>query len=95
MASAATSSSGTTTLKGTLSGPRRKAFTVQLFSNPSAGDEGKTFLGEKQVKTNRKGKASFTFTLASPVAVDDTITATATGPSGTSEFSDPVEVTQG
>jgi hypothetical protein len=69
----------------------RKSFTIQLFSNPSATDEGKTFLGQVRKKTNRQGKASFSF-FGPAVPQGDEITATATSPDGTSEFSDPVGV---
>jgi parallel beta-helix repeat protein len=64
--------------------------TIQFFSNPS-GNEGKTFIRERSVSTNSKGNTgTFPVTLASPVAVGETITATATGPGGnTSEFSAP------
>lgn len=64
---------------------------MQIFSNPTGTDEGKTFLGQLQVKTNRRGKALFSlFGTAVPQA--NAITATATGADGTSEFSDPVVV---
>jgi hypothetical protein len=39
--------------------PARKTFTIQLFSNPLRTNEGETFFGQVNVKTNRKGKASF------------------------------------
>ena len=88
---------GTTIVKGTLESTpstrkKKRAFTVQLFANPSADrDEGKTFLGQKRVTTNRRGKASFTF--VTDRVVTGMITATATGPGGnTSEFSDPLGV---
>jgi hypothetical protein len=85
----ATTTGTTTTIAGTLNSKPRKPFTIQLFSNPSATDEGKTFLGQVQKKTNRKGKASFSF-FGPAVAQGDEITAT--GANGTSEFSDPVPV---
>jgi hypothetical protein len=88
---------GTTIVKGTLESTpstrkKKRAFTVQLFSNPAADrDEGKTFVGQKRVTTNRRGKASFTF--VTDRVVTGMITATATGPGGnTSEFSDPLGV---
>jgi hypothetical protein len=87
----ATSTGTTTTIAGTLNSKSRKTFTIQLFSNPAGTDEGKTFLGQVQKKTNRQGKASFSF-FGSAIGQGDEITATATGPDGTSEFSDPVEV---
>src|SRR5829696_10383077 len=42
----ATTTGTTTTIAGTLNSKPRKPFTIQLFSNPSATDEGKTFLGQ-------------------------------------------------
>jgi hypothetical protein len=62
---------------------------VQYFSNPSGGDEGKTFIGQEKVSTSADGKASFTFSPARKVGVGKTVTATATGSEGTSEFSAP------
>lgn len=65
-------------------------FTFQFFSNPS-GNEGETFIRERGVSTNSKGSTgTLTVALASPVAVGENITATATRPGGnTSEFSAP------
>jgi hypothetical protein len=71
--------------------PALKTFTIQLFSNPLLTNEGETFFGQVNVKTNRKGKASFSI-FGPAVAQNDEITATATGADGTSEFSDPVSV---
>jgi hypothetical protein len=88
---AATSTGTTTTITGSLRSKPEKTFTVQLFSNPTGTDEGKTFLGQIQVKTNRRGKAVFSF-FGSAVPQANAITATATGADGTSEFSDPVAV---
>ena len=88
---AATSTGTTTTIAGTLYSKPRKTFSIQLFSNPAGTDEGKTFLGQVQKKTNRKGKASFSL-FGPAVAQNDEVTATATGADGTSEFSDPASV---
>ena len=84
-------SAGATRIGGTLNSRPRKTFTVQFFSNPAPNfptgfGEGETFLGQKRVTTNRKGRASFTFsTVLSPGQV---VTATATNAGGsTSEFS--------
>ena len=63
---------------------------VQLFSNPSGADEGKVFIGQKSVETDRSGNVTFAFSPAQRVALGRTITATATSPAGdTSEFSAP------
>jgi hypothetical protein len=89
----ATTSGGTTTLKGRLDSTPNTAFTVQFFSNPSGTDEGKKFVGQKRVRTNSEGKVSFTFVPSRRVGAGQPITATATGPEGTSEFSAPRTVT--
>ena len=67
----------------------KRTFTIQFFSNPSTDpNEGKTFLGQKQVTTNRQGKASFSFAPVQKVSEGQFITATATNKMGdTSEFS--------
>jgi len=91
--SSAKTVSGTTTIKGTLDSipVDDLRYTIEFFSNPSSGDEGKTFIGKKIVSTNGSGHASFTFSPAKAVSVGETITATATRNStgDTSEFSLP------
>jgi CSLREA domain-containing protein len=92
--------SGKTTIEGTLNTlPNPNAdvgYDVQFFSNPSGGDEGKTFIGSTQVTPDPSGNATFTFSPSSTVAVGRTITATAQSSSpialddgNTSEFSAP------
>jgi hypothetical protein len=90
----AVTSSGETTIQGRLNSTPEKTFTIQFFSSPT-GNEGKTFIRQRNISTNSEGNTgTFTVTLASPVAVGDRITATATGPGGnTSEFSAPRVVT--
>jgi hypothetical protein len=85
---------GFTTISGTLNSRPRKTFTIQFFSSPTADPsgfgEGKVFLGEKTVRTNRKGKTSFTFTPPAALSAgENVVTATATRNStgDTSEFS--------
>jgi trimeric autotransporter adhesin len=90
----AVTASSTTTLKGRLDSTPNTSFIVQFFANPS-GNEGKTFIGQKKVTTSSEGKVSFTFTPARKVGAGKTITATATGPEGTSEFSAPRTVVSG
>jgi hypothetical protein len=84
--------SGTTTIKGTLDTLplADAAYTVEFFSNPS-GNEGRTFVGAKTVKTDGSGHAAFTFTPATKVSAGRTVTATATSDVtlDTSEFSAP------
>lgn len=78
-------------IQGTLNSRPRKTFTVQFFSSPAPNfptgfGEGETFLGEKRVTTNRRGKASFSFTTT--LSAGQVVTATATNAGGsTSEFS--------
>ncbi len=85
-------SSAKTTIRGKLSSTPNKTFVVRFFSNPS-GNEGKTFIGQKKVTTGPDGNVSFTFVPARKVGVGKTVTATATGSEGTSEFSAPKGVT--
>jgi hypothetical protein len=94
-------SSDRTVIEGTLDSTpstkrKKRTFTIQVFANPlavpSSFDEGRTFLGQTRVTTNRQGKASFSFETSRSLAVGDRITATATGSGDTSEFSDPVVV---
>jgi hypothetical protein len=81
-----------TSISGKLNSTPNRDFTIQFFSNPSTDpNEGKTFLGEIQVTTNRKGNTgTFTFTTKrGAVSEGQFITATATRNStgDTSEFS--------
>jgi CSLREA domain-containing protein len=92
--SSAKTASGTTTVKGALNSRPNEFYTVQFFSSPSGG-QGRTFVGQKVVKTDGSGKASFTFSPASKVAVGQRVTATATRTKtgDTSEFSGARTVT--
>jgi hypothetical protein len=87
----AETANGETAIKGKLSSTPNTKFTIQFFATPPAdgADEGKVLLGQKTVKTNDKGKATFTFTADPPVAVGENVTATATHKTkgDTSEFS--------
>jgi CSLREA domain-containing protein len=94
-----------TLIKGTLdstpSTARTDTFTLQFFSSPDADNlpnppytitghgEGKTFLGQKSVRTNSSGDATFTFQTRKKVPNGQVVTATATDKStgDTSEFS--------
>ena len=87
-------SASTTQIQGKLNSRPKKTFTIQFFSNPapnvpSGFGEGETFLGEKIVRTNNKGKASFTFTPPAALSAGEVVTATATSNAtgDTSEFS--------
>ena len=77
---------GKATVSARLNSTPDKTFTVQFFSNPS-GNEGKTFIGTKSVTTDASGNVTFTFSPTQKVGVGKTVTATATGAEGTSEFS--------
>jgi CSLREA domain-containing protein len=90
--SSAVISGGSTTIRGTLNSLPNRTFTIQFFNSPapdpSGNGEGKTFLGEKDVDTNRNGNASFSFVLNRVVPLSSRVTATATtGNGNTSEFS--------
>ena len=84
-------SASPTTITGKLNSRPRKTFTIQFFSNPAPNfptgfGEGETFVRQKTVKTNRKGKA--TFTIDAAFVAGQIVTATATDSAGnTSEFS--------
>ena len=84
----AITSGGKTSVRGNLSSKPNKTYVVRFFSNPS-GNEGKKFIVQKKVTTGSEGKVSFTFSPALKVGVGKTVTATATGTEGTSEFSAP------
>ena len=75
--SSAKTVSGETTIKGKLNSDPDRSYTIQFFSNPS-GNEGKKFIGQKQVSTDALGNASFTFKPSKKVAIGRRITATAT-----------------
>jgi len=91
----AVNSSGTTTIKGRLNSTPNETFTIEFFSNPSGTDEGKIFLGKKEVTTGQDGLFLFQKTFSPAVNKGRTITATATNTTthDTSEFSAPRTVT--
>ncbi len=85
---------GETTIKATLDSLSNRTFRVRFFSNPS-GNEGKKYIGAKNVTTNAGGGTdTFTFKPENKVPAGQTITATATRNStgDTSEFSGQEEV---
>jgi hypothetical protein len=87
--SAASSASGTI-VQGTLQSTPGQQFRIELFANPAGTDQGETYLGFVNASTGPDGKATFTFTTATQVPSGQVITATATGPDGTSQFSGEV-----
>jgi hypothetical protein len=76
-----------TIVSGSLSSTPDTTFTIEVF-----GGNGSVFLGQALVTTDDAGQANFTASVAQTFA-GDAVTATATGPSGTSEFANPVVVT--
>jgi hypothetical protein len=78
-----------TLIKGTVQGTPSTPYTVQFFSNPVRGPEGKTFIGQVTVTTDGTGFAPFTANLPTAItSAQPFITATATSaPGDTSEFS--------
>jgi CSLREA domain-containing protein len=84
----------TTAVNGTLNSTPNTSFIVQFFANstcdvtagPSNG-EGENFLGEITVNTNGAGDAGISVNVGALVPAGWVMTATATGPTGTSEFS--------
>ncbi len=85
---------GVTTVRGTLASVPNSLFLIDFFSSSvvdaSGNGEGQVYLGTIDIKTKRKGTASFSSRLAVLVLPGEFVTATATGfvlPDGTSEFS--------
>jgi hypothetical protein len=87
-----------TSINGTLNSTpstnkKTRTFLIQFFSSPVADPsgfgEGETFIGQRQVTTNRQGDASFNFAPFQKVPTGQFITATATNKKtgDTSEFS--------
>jgi parallel beta-helix repeat protein len=91
LASALTNGSSTLTVNGTLNSTASTTFRLEFFSNTSCDSsgagEGETYLGTTNVTTNGSGSASFNTGLSGAVAWGKSITATASGTNGTSEFS--------
>ena len=70
-----------------------QTYTIQLFYNPSDGDEGMLCVDQKAVTTELSGDASFDFTAPCPLLSSGTVTAAPQGLHGsTSEFSEPLTV---
>lgn len=97
----ATSSASSITVSGQLNSRPNAPFRLQFFSSPapdpSGFGEGARLLGTATVTTDATCNASFSVTLATPVAAGQVVTATTTftnefGWNGTSEFSNAVPV---
>ena len=105
--SSATTEGATTTIKGKLRSAPRKTFIIQVFSSPqkdpSGFGEGKEFMAQREVTTNRDGIGSFTFktgdirgafvTATATRLVPDPSNPTILLPTDTSEFSAAKRVT--
>ncbi|MBA3474433.1 MAG: Ig-like domain-containing protein [Rubrobacter sp.] len=92
-----TTTSGQTTIKGTLNSiPNSSLFFLQFFASPTADPsgfgEGQTLVGETLVNTDSNGDASFDFATATPLQGGQVVSATATRNGHTSEFSRAVAV---
>lgn len=88
---------GGTVIDGLLNGTASTPYTLEFFTNPtcdpSGFGEGQTFLGKLQLTTDTSGDAIFTgVSFSTSVPPGQFVTATATGPDGTSEFSQCVPV---
>ena len=83
---------GGASVSATLNSTPSASFHVEVFANdacdPSGNGEGQTFVGSQDVMTDGGGDASFTVPFAQTLPEGAILTATATGPDGsTSEFS--------
>jgi CSLREA domain-containing protein len=81
---------GTSRIEGSLNSTPNTLFALHFYASsvadPSGFGEGEQFIGTTNVTTDASGNATFTW-IGPSVTVGNLITSTATGPSGTSEFS--------
>lgn len=93
--SASAFNDGNVRIQGTLNSNTNTGFRVEFFGNAeidaSGFGEGRQFLGATNVQTDGSGNAAFDVTLPF-ITGSQKITATATGPAGTSEYSAPNSV---
>ncbi len=84
-----------TTIEGTLTSRRAKAYRIEVFQGQVGDPEGRTFLGAMEVITGTNGKVSWRYRIDARLATGSIITATATdlSRSETSEFSSARRVT--
>jgi VCBS repeat protein len=78
-----------TRIRGTLNSTASTQFMLDFFASPvcdGTHGEGQRYLRSGVVTTNASGDGTFNVVASPAVAVGQQITATATGPSGTSEF---------
>jgi uncharacterized repeat protein (TIGR01451 family) len=90
--SVVTTTSGTTTVQGSIKAAANTTYNVDFFSNtsvdPSGFGQGRTFVGGTTVTTDNTGNGKFTANTTSAVALNNFVASTATDNSGnTSEFS--------
>jgi len=91
---AATVSENTTTIEGTVNSAANSTIRIEFFANPDNSAEGETFLGFQNVTTDNSGNVTFSADF-SGVAAGQFVTATVTDADGnTSEFSQPVIVSE-
>jgi CSLREA domain-containing protein len=87
----ATTDGSVTRVTGSLVSAANQGYTLDIYSiptcNPTSFGDGKTYLGSFTLTTDANGQASFDQTLAAGETEPHGITATATGSSGTSEYS--------
>ncbi len=83
-----------TTISGTLTSRRERTYRLELFQSAGDDPEGRTFLGYALIRTNAKGKASWTIKVRAGLALGTRISATATDVDrrDTSEFGPSVRV---
>jgi len=88
---ASSSGYGSSTISGSLNSTANTSFTIHFYASPSCDPsghgEGYAPLGSTTVATDASGNVSFSATVGGVPEVSVSITATATGPDGTSEFS--------
>jgi CSLREA domain-containing protein len=91
-----TPTQGGVRLEGTFNSNPGEDYTLEFFSSPAKDGsnfgEGKTYLGSLGDSTDGDGDLAFDLTLTEVVPPGHFVTATATGPSGTSEFSQAVRM---
>lgn len=90
---------GRTLIRGSLLSLPNTTFTIQFFSNPTAGSgnlgQGQTLIGQTQVTTGPTGFADINVTIGAPTAIGDFVSATATdNNNNTSGFASDVQVTK-
>lgn len=89
LSGAFTNGSTNIAVTGTLNSAANSTFRLEFFANAGGGDEGRTYLGSRNIITNASGSADFVDSFAGNVAAGVNITATATNlaTGDTSEYS--------